>query len=476
MESSPAVRIPFEITSRIFRHCLSTNGRIRPDRRAAPLLLSQICRHWRSVALSTGELWCSIALEFSSSDVHSGLSPLFGDSEPQALDYSRATIDLWFNRAAGHPLSLTLKCTDKFTELPAQVLAAIVIYSVRCCRIELEIPVRDLVQIQTSQAPFPVLKTLAISSSPLAAPLTFAESYGLLTAKFHPAPNLKKLRLLKFIRSAPYISVGSVSLTNLEVHEMVTVVGCADIFLRFPQLLHLSLTQHARIFGSNGMSGGLTEVQPPPLQSLRLHGGIHMLELTRLPTLQSLTLLLCGEADAARLLAFFSASACQLTHLALSIMDDVYRIDPQTDCTLQRCLESVSTLRTLQMRATVPDFPIARYYSLLAQPALLPALHTLHLFDFAGANHSYLPLIRLLPRGFGRMMLVLRVAGASHVPAPLGGGIKELGVRYGVSIQITTPTLRWPGGTSHYAEPTEHDIFPSDGNPQDVFPIDPVDM
>ncbi|KAJ7827093.1 hypothetical protein B0H13DRAFT_1657130, partial [Mycena leptocephala] len=57
----PVLTLPYEITSRIFVACLPSDG-VRPSPDAAPLLLAQICRHWRKIALSTGELWCSVNL------------------------------------------------------------------------------------------------------------------------------------------------------------------------------------------------------------------------------------------------------------------------------------------------------------------------------------------------------------------------------------------------------------------------------
>ncbi|KAJ7855416.1 hypothetical protein B0H13DRAFT_1641933, partial [Mycena leptocephala] len=53
----PVLTLPPEITSRIFLECLPGHGRVIPSPDAAPLLLSQICRHWRDVALSTCGLW-----------------------------------------------------------------------------------------------------------------------------------------------------------------------------------------------------------------------------------------------------------------------------------------------------------------------------------------------------------------------------------------------------------------------------------
>ncbi|KAF8872441.1 hypothetical protein CPB84DRAFT_1691417, partial [Gymnopilus junonius] len=58
----PVRTLPPEILSRIFLHCLPENLFFenilhRPTRSEAPLLLVQICRSWRTVALQTPPLW-----------------------------------------------------------------------------------------------------------------------------------------------------------------------------------------------------------------------------------------------------------------------------------------------------------------------------------------------------------------------------------------------------------------------------------
>ncbi|KAJ7084938.1 hypothetical protein C8R44DRAFT_541434, partial [Mycena epipterygia] len=53
----PVLTIPNELTAKIFIRCLPDHGRVRPSEIAAPLLLAQVCRQWRDVALDTGDLW-----------------------------------------------------------------------------------------------------------------------------------------------------------------------------------------------------------------------------------------------------------------------------------------------------------------------------------------------------------------------------------------------------------------------------------
>ncbi|KAJ7182388.1 hypothetical protein C8R43DRAFT_845088, partial [Mycena crocata] len=94
---SPALKLPYELTSQIFMDCLPVYGRARPSLRAAPLLLAQICVVWRSVALSLPQLWSSVFLEFSRPGRTSKLA-----------NNSIALVDCWFGRSGQHPLSITI--------------------------------------------------------------------------------------------------------------------------------------------------------------------------------------------------------------------------------------------------------------------------------------------------------------------------------------------------------------------------------
>lgn len=55
---SPARRIPTEILAHIFNECIDQNNDIQEGK--SPLLLSQVCRRWRSIALNTASLWSMI--------------------------------------------------------------------------------------------------------------------------------------------------------------------------------------------------------------------------------------------------------------------------------------------------------------------------------------------------------------------------------------------------------------------------------
>jgi hypothetical protein len=61
---NPIFTLPSEIISRVFVQCLPSHGCVRPSPVTAPLLLGQICRDWRDIALSSCELPNSIEVAF----------------------------------------------------------------------------------------------------------------------------------------------------------------------------------------------------------------------------------------------------------------------------------------------------------------------------------------------------------------------------------------------------------------------------
>jgi F-box-like len=59
---SPSRRIPPEIWSEVFVHCLPAGKFVEINVREAPMLLAQVSSLWRSIVLSTPRLWNSISV------------------------------------------------------------------------------------------------------------------------------------------------------------------------------------------------------------------------------------------------------------------------------------------------------------------------------------------------------------------------------------------------------------------------------
>ncbi|KAG2132906.1 uncharacterized protein EDB93DRAFT_1331548 [Suillus bovinus] len=85
-------RVPAEVLSQIFHHCLPKTTSSSPSSLKAPILLTRICRRWREVAVNTPDLWCRLYLEANNTDMRRA-----------AFCY-----DLWLKRSRGCPTSLRL--------------------------------------------------------------------------------------------------------------------------------------------------------------------------------------------------------------------------------------------------------------------------------------------------------------------------------------------------------------------------------
>ncbi|KAK7000358.1 hypothetical protein R3P38DRAFT_3058089 [Favolaschia claudopus] len=105
----PMARLPVELQSKIFVHCLCIDedeGASRPDPKLAPMLFSNVCQLWRDIALSTPELWTHLRME----------------SSPRGSNYSQL-YEIWLERSCPLPVSLTLASTSVLAEGVRHIIA-----------------------------------------------------------------------------------------------------------------------------------------------------------------------------------------------------------------------------------------------------------------------------------------------------------------------------------------------------------------
>ncbi|KAF7335031.1 hypothetical protein MVEN_02253300 [Mycena venus] len=237
-----ALDLPFELISQIFVACLPLRRRVRPHRRRAPLNLASICSQWRAIAIATPELWASVYLEFHDIVAYDGIQTLLGFTEPGPLqepfqDNTAALIHLWFTRAAGHTLSISLICT-KNHRLPCDVLEAIEAFFPQWGRIELGIPMADFIAFNRIAGPFPSLRSLSIQVTDRLHPF-----HGFHIQSIFQSPQLQALQLrdknsahtfpnnpTAIPRTLTAFQIGLSSLTQL-----------ADLLGHLPRLSHLDL-------------------------------------------------------------------------------------------------------------------------------------------------------------------------------------------------------------------------------------------
>ncbi|KAJ7449997.1 hypothetical protein B0H11DRAFT_2077966 [Mycena galericulata] len=145
----PVARLPLEISSEIFIHCLPPHP--EPGAHNIPMLLLNICKAWSDIALSTPVLWAAIRVVFPRAQ---GFKEVFG---------------VWLQRARNRPLSISLHKT--FEE---DVAAIVLRHSHQLKNLEIyheehdepddAVEGSDEVRLLggISVGPFPLLQTLAI--------------------------------------------------------------------------------------------------------------------------------------------------------------------------------------------------------------------------------------------------------------------------------------------------------------------------
>lgn len=96
---SPARKVPPELIRNIFEHCIveePTHISLGGNSQCTSLVLGQICRGWRAVALSTSSLWSTFHVEIP--------------QNIQDIDASRIAklLALWTSRSRPFPLNIRL--------------------------------------------------------------------------------------------------------------------------------------------------------------------------------------------------------------------------------------------------------------------------------------------------------------------------------------------------------------------------------
>ncbi|KAJ7654061.1 hypothetical protein DFH06DRAFT_1330160 [Mycena polygramma] len=457
--------LPFELISIIFIYCLPVRRRVRPHMHRAPLHLARICRYWRAVALSTRELWTSIYLELG---IREG-----GDTDSVHNDDTTQSslLDLWFTRAAGLPLSISLVCSSG-ASLPPALLSAMSAHSDRWARIELAIPMATFLEFNKISGPFPLLQTVSIKVTDL----DWFPDVVVETVQNSPYLQALQLQNKSALWNFPNDFVGiprtltalPLCLTLQSKSPFETLV---QVFECFPCLQHLIIP--LRWLPEIDNLEGNTLRLALSIKSLVLLGYIDdttELGSVDMPTLQHLEVGLSGALPPS-LIAFLARSGGHLTHLTLA-MEKVG--DGATAC--------LSTLPALPVLATLELFmpndharsSAASNYHELHRVDFLPQLGALVIKDIARPDtyEAFVALLRMRP-ALAHVELHLWDQNwymRAHIPSPKQGTIVQLGalVAEGRSVRITTPNYAWPA-SARGEDPVgnlDHDVFA----PSEMYP------
>lgn len=160
--------LPDELLSRIFSECIPTQGAtvsLETSVHEAPMLLCHVCSRWRSVALSTPQLW-------------NRLVATIGPAPPPHSSHSHTLISVvqeWFHRAKTLPLSLRFashlnyfQCSPDDpivteSDVPHELLRAL---SSRLTCLDLTLgwtpKYLELLSHESEDVPFPLLESLTL--------------------------------------------------------------------------------------------------------------------------------------------------------------------------------------------------------------------------------------------------------------------------------------------------------------------------
>ncbi|KAJ7461381.1 hypothetical protein B0H11DRAFT_2056944 [Mycena galericulata] len=359
----PVLTLPIEITSRIFVHCLPGHRRVRPSRSTAPLILAQICRHWRDVALSTCELWSSIyfdnPLSFDSTSVALGRPIVPRDSGARAL------LQTWLSRAKAHPISLGLN--HEFRVVPPALVSLVSAFSGQIQDLDLHLFPEQFDRLQPFHVAFPRLLHLATQHS----------SENDLRHLLANAPSLRELRLLGKDFS---LNFSLPLLTHLEISEEISSRTFLDILAKFPLLEHLNFSlRDSEVHTIPQISIPTVGIFPRLSSLATCSNGTYALHLVSFPNLTKLKLPSFAEPTA--VFPFHSRSACTIEHLVLPLTgcDE----EPEEVATWLKEFPSVAVL-------IIPDCPDLNPLIEYLNSSSLPRLTDITILSTIGPNTAEL--------------------------------------------------------------------------------------
>ncbi|KAF7358666.1 F-box domain-containing protein [Mycena sanguinolenta] len=259
----PVLTLPLEITLEIFMHFISFLG-IEGN----PMLLLQICRTWREIALATPLLWSALNLTWVVDDPR--------DRIP--LEVDDGFIQQWLERAAAVPLSLGFfgHMAEKWS---AQVEALVARHAPRIDTLHLDFFAEGGFEWLAEPRQFPELRKLTLACH-------IGHQSGMPT--FAVAPRLRDVTLRSGV-GLRYFVLPWGNLTSVAA-DCVTTTECLRVLTDAPRLTRGSFLVTAPPEPHN------SPVTHAALRELDLRG-CSLLELLTLPNLRVLTLAVDAASD-----------------------------------------------------------------------------------------------------------------------------------------------------------------------------------
>ncbi|KAJ6477543.1 hypothetical protein C8R45DRAFT_833427 [Mycena sanguinolenta] len=284
----PVLSLPPEITTEIFLGCIPSQSNLSESPSEAPLLLAQICRQWRQIALDTPQLWRSL---------------VFHDRET-----SIELLQLWLARSGSLPLDFELKCWD-----PPRVGVLIETMLLHCHRwqdVKFGLPEQSFSELDLRHASLPMLHSISLEPTFLSG---VPESVNNPVTITH-APSLRDVHVSMLPKAT--IVVPWASITSLILPHDRSFTECMSLLEECPNLVTLHIS-------TIGLAGIYTNIILSSLETLTCNfGEASVLEYLTLPRLSRLTVSDIWEPHHATIFStFIRRSACPLQFLSVHDVD-----------------------------------------------------------------------------------------------------------------------------------------------------------
>ncbi|KAJ7495471.1 hypothetical protein FB451DRAFT_1164201 [Mycena latifolia] len=342
--------LPADITIHIFQHCSPPDFAPRPFPSTAPLLLTQICRQWRHIALNTPELWQSL---------------VFGDESSVEI------LKLWFLRAGNLPVNYSFQCRD--ASRGAALIETSVLHAPHWQDMTFRLPLRSLPKLDLRQKSLPMLRRISFDINQHHRVRMDIQTDVVILKN---APLLREVH----ISTLPYqkFDIPWHQLNTLTLFQCMPWAECMSLLRECPGLVNLVVST------SGSAPHNASPLTLTNLKSFTAHTGLALLEHLSLPCLQRLTIsgVMAGEHTVFD--TFIKRSACVLKYLSLSLNDVASN-------TLRSCLRAADSVTEVALR--VPGQ--GRLFEVL-QFDILPRLTSLRLWGDKVSTEDYTNLVAML--------------------------------------------------------------------------------
>ncbi|KJA26281.1 hypothetical protein HYPSUDRAFT_159253 [Hypholoma sublateritium FD-334 SS-4] len=365
---SPIRRLPVELLTEIFLHCLPREKFILPSDAGSPLRLMQVCTQWWRVCITSPQLWTSIKIMLPETQ---DTPPQAELHEPSSIPAKTALLDMWVSRSGDLPFSLSIQNKLLSTQGIQHV------FDICARRLQhIKVSVLDNERCILADYEYPQLKTLEIQSP---GGLQHASVDNLSNVLTH-TPTLQQFTwnsVISPVFRSPPIMLHWRTITHLTLDATITLKHCMHIL---SMAVNATTIEFRDVFGLPPVPH-FPNINLPHLSRFFLssrHDISRIFEVLTLPRLSHLSLVFFTWSHAA-ITGLLRRSRCPLQSLDLIYM-------PLQEGYLTECLEIVqSTLIQLTVQTfewpAVTDALIDRLTPTPAGDVLCPRLRELSLYN-----------------------------------------------------------------------------------------------